>query len=429
MELTYTKLGKYELIKEIGRGSMGVVYVGHDPFADQSVAIKVAHAESLQDEEWGSRYRKMFFNEAHTAGLLTHPNIIKVYDAGIDNEICYLVMEYVEHAITLKSFCNPDALLPMETVVEIIFKCAKALDYAHRQGVIHRDIKPTNILLAGDRDVKISDFSIAHITKPDTNATLPMGMVGSPLYMSPEQITEDYITHQSDLFSLGVVMYELLTGKHPFAADNFSRLIHRIVNDTPYPLNEYRRDIPHALEKIVSRVLEKDRGRRYGMGGDLALDLSLAFRHLDRPEEAISAQERFIALKKLEFFCGFPDTEIGEIVRTGIWRYYENNMEILAEGELDDSFHLIVSGHVAVRKGGKDLSTLGQGDCFGEIGHANKVKSNVAILAKDQVSLLKMHSTMLGQLSLNCQARFLKAFLTTLVRRLSHPQPLRPRTG
>ena len=140
----------------------------------------------------------------------------------------------------------------------------------------------------------------------------------------------------------------------------------------------------------------------------------------------ISAQERFIALKKLEFFRGFSDAEIGEIVRTGIWRYYENNTGILAEGELDDSFHLIVSGHVAVRKGGKDLSTLGQGDCFGEIGHANKVKSSVAILAKGQVSLLKMHSTMLGQLSLNCQARFLKAFLTTLVRRLSHPQPSTP---
>ena len=151
------KLGKYEIRKQIGRGSMGVVYQGYDPFSDSLVAVKVARSEALKNPEAGARYRRMFFNEAHTAGKLKHPNIIEILDAGADGECCYIVMELVEGGKTLKSYCSADNLLPYEQVVEIIFKCAKALDYAHREGVIHRDIKPSNILINRDMDVKIGN--------------------------------------------------------------------------------------------------------------------------------------------------------------------------------------------------------------------------------------------------------------------------------
>lgn len=134
------KLGKYEVREEIDRGSMGVVYLGHDPYINRPVALKVAFLDSLNDQESGKRYRKMFFNEAHTAGLLTHPNVINIYDAGVDEDDCYIVMEYIEGGNTLKPYCSSDNLLPVNKVVEIIFKCANALDYAHRQGVVHRDI-------------------------------------------------------------------------------------------------------------------------------------------------------------------------------------------------------------------------------------------------------------------------------------------------
>ena len=241
------KLGKYEIKEQVGRGSMGVVYKGHDPFTDQDVAVKVAMSESLNDKESGERYRRMFFNEAHTAGTLKHPNIVEILDAGVeeaeDGDHCYIVMELIEKGDTLKSYCNAKNLLPYELVVEIIFKCAKALDYAHRNGVVHRDIKPTNILITKSRDVKIADFSIAHLMTSDTTSTMPMGFVGSPRYMSPEQVQEDVITNQTDLFSLGIVMYELLTGKHPFAADSFSRLIHMIINETHPPLSTHRSDV------------------------------------------------------------------------------------------------------------------------------------------------------------------------------------------
>ena len=414
------RLGKYEVLEEVGRGSMGTVYLGHDPYIDRRVAIKVAHAEQLNDEEGGDRYRKMFFNEAHTAGRLTHPNIIGIYDAGVDEDTCYIVMELVEGGNTLKEFCRADNLQPIDKVVEMIFKCAKALDYAHKQGVIHRDIKPTNILVTADDDVKIGDFSIAHLTKMDSTETMPMGLVGSPRYMSPEQVTEDYITSQTDLFSLGIIMYELLTGKHPFAAESFSRLVQRILNETPTDVHVLRSEIPESLSKIVNHALAKERDDRYQMGLDLASDLSKAFDSLlEAPQENITEQEQFVAVKQLDFFEGFPDAEIWEIVRAGKWQDYTDGDEIILEGELDDSFYIIVHGQVSVRKGGKDLRQLLSGDCFGEMGYLAKTKRTATIVAQGPTSLLKVNSTVISQVSLNCQVRFLKVFLRTLIHRLS----------
>lgn len=414
------RLGKYEVLQEVGRGSMGTVYLGHDPYIDRQVAIKVAHTDQLIDEDGGDRYRKMFFNEAHTAGRLTHPNIVGIYDAGVDGETCYIVMELVEGGETLKQFCRPENLLPVEKVVEMIFKCAKALDYAHKQGVIHRDIKPTNILVTADDDVKIADFSIAHLTKMDSTETMPMGLVGSPRYMSPEQVTEDYITSQTDIFSLGLIMYELLAGKHPFAADSFSRLVQRIVNEEPADIRQFRTDMPESLVKILNRALAKDRQERYAMGLDLASDLSKSFDTLlDTSEENISEQEQFNAVKALEFFDGFPDAEIWEIVRAGKWQDYLDREEIIVEGDLDDSFYIIINGSVSVQKGGKDLRSLNSGDCFGEMGYLAKTKRTATIAASGTTSLLKINSTVISQVSLNCQVRFLKVFLRTLIHRLS----------
>jgi len=418
-EITPSKLGKYEVVEEIDRGSMGTVYLGHDPYIDRPVAIKVAHAESLKDDESGAQFRKMFFNEAHTAGKLTHPNIISIHDAGVDGETCYIVMELVRGGRTLKDYCRADNLLPVDKVVEILFKCAKALDYAHREGVIHRDIKPTNILLNENRDVKIGDFSIAYITKLDSTETMPMGMVGSPRYMSPEQISEDMLNNQTDLFSLGVIMYELLTGKHPFQAENFSRLVQRILNEVPRPLREVRADLPEALEPIARKALAKDTGKRYAMGLDFAMDLSRAFDHLDQPLQEVSAEERFNAVKKLEFFQGFPDAEVWEIVRAATWQDCSDGDDIIREGELDDAFYIIVSGAVRVVKSERDLRTLVTGDCFGEMGYLAKTTRTATIVAKGETAIMKLNSTVINQVSLNCQVRFLKVFLRTLIHRLS----------
>jgi eukaryotic-like serine/threonine-protein kinase len=413
------KLGKYEVKSEIDRGSMGIVYLGHDPFVNRSVALKVALADSLNDNDSGERYRKMFFNEAHTAGSLTHPNIVSIFDAGVDEDTCYIVMEYIEGGDTLRSHSKPETLLPIEKVVEIIFKCANALDYAHRQGVTHRDIKPSNILITKDKDVKIGDFSIAHITKLDDTTTAPQGVMGSPRYMSPEQLKEEKITTQSDLFSLGVVMYELLTGRHPFLTDSFSRLVNIILNEEPPPMSDFRPDIPQVLQDIVSRAMKKDMNERYQMGLEFATDLSRAFDNLEAKQQDISAEEKFNMIKKLEFFQGFPDAEIWEILRASSWQEYKCDENIILEGELDDCFYIIVSGKVVVRKNGKTIRTLHMGDCFGEMGYLAKTKRTASIVAEEATALVKVNSTVISQVSLNCQVRFLKVFLRTLIHRLS----------
>jgi len=375
--------------------------------------------DELNDPEAGERYRKMFFNEAHTAGLLTHPNVINIYDAGVDEDNCYIVMEYIEGGKTLKQHCSSDNLLPVNKVVEIIFKCAKALDYAHRQGVVHRDIKPSNILFTPDQDVKIGDFSIAHLYNADSTTTQMGGMMGSPRYMSPEQLREEHVTTQTDLYSLGVVMYELLTGRQAFPADNFSQLVNKILNEEPPAMSDHRAGLPDALSNIVSRALEKDISNRYQMGLDLAADLTKAFDSLEKPKEDISAQEKFDAVKKLEFFTGFPDAEIWEILRASNWQEYDSNDDIIVEGDMDDCFYIIVKGDVEVMKNTSVIRTLQKGDCFGEMGYLAKTKRTASIKSRGQTALMKINSTVISQVSLNCQVRFLKVFLRTLIHRLS----------
>jgi len=414
-----TKLGKYEIQRQIGRGSMGIVYEGYDPYEDRRVAVKVALAESLSDPEVGPRYRKMFFNEAHTAGRLRHPNIVQIYDAGMDGDSCYIVMELIDGADTLRSYCRASNLLSYKRVVEIIFVCAKALDYAHRKGVIHRDIKPTNILLTRDGEVKIGDFSIAHLMTADTANTLPTGFVGSPRYMSPEQVQEDTITNQTDLFSLGIVMYELLTGNHPFAADGFSRLIHKIINEAPPALKTYRDDIPDILEKIIYHSLQKIPTRRYKMGLNLAADLSLAFDHLEQPETEIEIKEKFNAIHDLDFFRDFSDAEIWEIVRACSWQQYQAGEKVIAEGDIDDSFFIIISGVVEVRKNDTYVGLLETGDCFGEMGYLTKSSRTATIYARNDVTLMKINATLIEQVSTECQLHFTRMFLRTLVDRLA----------
>lgn len=412
-------LGKYEIRREVGRGSMGAVFEAYDPYIDRPVAVKLALADALKDKASGERFRKMFFNEAHTAGMLRHPNILDIFDAGVDEDKCYIVMELVEDGATIKEHCRPEGLLPINEAAEIVFKCAKALDYAHKQGVIHRDIKPTNILLTGTMDVKIADFSIAHIARNDMSETMPMGFVGSPRYMSPEQVQEDEITNQTDLFSLGIVAYELFTGHHPFGGETFSSLIHKVINEDPIPMKRFRSDLPDLLERIIFKALEKSPQRRYRTGLDFASELSMLFTHLDQPQTDIPAQEKFNYVKDLDFFRGFPDSEIWEIIRASVWQEADLDEVIIEEGDVDDAFFIITAGAVSVTKDGQHLSDLTEGDCFGEMGYLNRIKRSATVTATKPVSIMKVNSTLIEQVTQECQLRFCKVFLRVLVERLS----------
>src|SRR6201992_142147 len=262
------KIGKYVVIKEVGRGSTGIVYLSHDPYYGRDVAIKVYNVDASGDENRKRISRKMFLSEAHLVGMLQHPHILPIYDAGEEGGHCYIVTEHVHGARTLAAYCRPDNLLRIDNTVEIIFKCAKALHNAHSRGVIHRDIKPSNIMLTQDSDVRIIDFGIALVS--DSDISRIEGIAGSPSYMSPEQVQSLDLTNRSDLYSLGAVMYELLTGSRPFRAGNLQKLLHQIVYATPPPIHTLRKEIPEELETVVAMALQKDPGKRYKSGLDFA---------------------------------------------------------------------------------------------------------------------------------------------------------------
>jgi serine/threonine protein kinase len=412
------RLGKYDVIEPVGKGSMGIVYRGHDPYIDRPVAIKVAIADFLKDKESGDRYRKMFFNEAHTAGKLQHPNILHIFDAGVEGDTCYIVMELVEGADTIKTHTQANNLLPLPKVAEIIFKCAKALDYAHSQDVVHRDIKPSNLLLTRDKDVKVADFSIAHVNRADADMALATGFVGSPRYMSPEQIQEETVSSQSDLFSLGIVMYEMLIGRHPFGGESFSKLIYQIVNEEHIPLWEVRQDLPEELERIIAKCLNKDLRHRYKSGLELAGDLSQMFSHLE-VTQPIPVQEKFDEVRALEFFSGLSDAELKELIRAVVWEEHPQGDNVIIEGEMGDSFYILVHGTVAVKKGDKVVGSLTAGECFGEMAYLNRARRSATITASSPVGLMKINAILMEQLSTDAQLHFHREFLKTLIKRLS----------
>ena len=411
------RIGKYVIINEVGQGSSGRVYLSHDPYYGRDVAIKVYNsAAEAEDEQKANLARKMFFNEAQMMGRLQHPNILPVHDAGEENGDYYVVTEHVHGARTLAAYCKSDNLLRVDDVIEIVFKCAKALHYAHSRGVIHRDIKPSNIMLTLDNDVRIIDFGIALVS--DSDVSRIEGIAGSPSYMSPEQVQSGDITPYTDLYSLGAVMYELLTGFRPFRASSLSKLLHQIVYATPPPIHTLRSDVSEELEELVSQALQKEPENRFKNGLDLAGRLTHVFQALRNQNEHIDKQERFDTLRTLAFFHDFSHEEIWEILRASEWREYNEDDEIIREGEMDDRFYVIVDGEVVVRSGRREMGTIGAGQGFGETSYVCGARRTATIAAKSAVTLVRVSSTLLEQASSSCQLRFNKVFLRSLIEHL-----------
>jgi serine/threonine protein kinase len=417
------KIGKYVIINEVGRGSTGIVYLSHDPYYGRDVAIKVYNIETGGDDNRKRIARKMFLSEAHMVGMLQHPNILPIYDAGEENGHCYIVTEHVHGARTLAAYCRPDNLLRIDDVVEIIYKAARALHYAHSRGVIHRDIKPSNIMLTLDSDVRIIDFGIALIA--DSDISRIEGIAGSPSYMSPEQVQSIDLTNSSDLYSLGAVMYELLTGNRPFRAGNLQKLLHQIVYATPPPIHTLRPDIPEELENVTAMALQKDPAKRYRTGLDFAAALTRVHQKLRTQYNRLDRQEQFSLLRKLKFFHEFSHEEIWEVLRASSWQDYADGEEIVKEGEMDDRFYIIVQGLVTVARNGNTMGRMSAGECFGETSYVRGAKRTSTITATGPVTAMKVSSTLLEQVSAQCQLRFNKVFLRNVINRLqSSEKPL-----
>jgi serine/threonine protein kinase len=422
------RIGKYEIRKKLGEGATSEVYLGRDPFAGRDVAVKVIFPEVLKDKERGRMYRHLLVTEASLAGKLTHPHIVQIFDAVVTDDESYIVMEYVAGG-TLEPFCSPSTLMPVDRLVEIVFKCTRALDYAQRLGITHRDIKPANILLVrpGDihdksgGDIKISDFGAALMAGTDQTQTQVSG-VGSPAYMSPQQVRDQALNHQTDIYSLGVVMYQLLTGRLPFQASSNYAMVYQICNAEPPPPSTFRTDVPVSLDAVVARAMQKDLASRYQTWEEFSHDLAKSFRNkqLASRQQDFPDSEKFETLRVLPFFDQFSDVEIWEVVRFSRWDVMTPNTIIMKDNEPGDFFAFLLEGELRVAKLGTPLGQLEPGDCFGEMaiirrgGHVR----GADVMALTTAKVVSISGDALRHASDACRMHFFQGFLDVVARRL-----------
>jgi eukaryotic-like serine/threonine-protein kinase len=412
------KIGKYEVIRKLGDGATGSVYLARDAFADREVAIKLVPQSALKDSASGKVLHRLFLTEASLAGKLVHPHIVEIYDAVADEDSAYIVMEYVPGG-TLQRFTRADHLPGLSDVIEIVYKCTRALDFASRLGVIHRDIKPANILIKSDTDIKITDFGAAAMLT--TTRTVVDG-IGTPAYMSPEQHLNKAVNHQTDIYALGVVMFQLLTGRLPFQADNIAALAHQVLNSEPPLPSEFRRDLPREIDVVVRRAIERDLAARYLRWEQFSNDLAaIASQGAPLPRQGALETEKFNILRSLAFFRGFSDIELWEVTRFSEWRTAAADEPIVREGERGDFFCILVSGEARVIRKGHLITTLKPGECFGEMAYlAGGDKARIAdVVAAGEARLIRIAIAALERASEMCRLNFDRAFLRALVERLT----------
>jgi serine/threonine protein kinase len=413
------RIGKYEIKAKLGEGATSEVYLCDDPFNSREVAVKVVSEDKLEQSDDGRLTRKLFITEASLAGKLNHPHIVQIFDAVVGDELSYIVMEYVPGG-TLETFCSKDNLLPIDKIVEIIFKCTRALDFAHRLGVTHRDIKPANILTTGETDIKISDFGAALMSTVDQTQ---VAGIGSPAYMSPQQIKEHPLDHRTDIYSLGVVMFQLLTGQLPFQASNNYSMMYQITNVEPPLASSLRREIPLSVDKIVRKAMQKELDRRYETWEAFSLDLAEAFRseNLGDQSEEVADSEKFSTLRALSFFDEFSDAELWEVMRISTWENLPAETVIMQDGDKGEFFCVLAQGEVKVTKRKKLLNILSPGECFGEMAYlsrtGNERSADVSTMSESRVIRIKTED--LDAASDACRYRFDRAFMGILVERLA----------
>jgi eukaryotic-like serine/threonine-protein kinase len=409
------QVGKYDIRRQLGRGATGTVYLAVDTFSNKEVALKVIEPEVFRDPEFGSVYRSQFLNEASLAGKLKHPHIVNILDAVVQEEAGHIAMEIVTGG-DLSQHADPDHLLPIGDVLQIGFKCCGALDYAFREGIVHRDIKPANIMIAEGTNVKISDFGAAFLRKSQAVQSVSMG---SPYYMSPEQIEGKELTHHSDMYSLGVVLYELLTGHRPFMADSLEGLVKKILQMPPAAPSTLRTGLPKAIDLIVLRVLGKRPEHRYPTWAEFALDLSNAVK-LVLPPEAIPDSEKYVALKRVEMLSGLSDSEIWELAHAGHWYRQPARASLIKENDSGNSFFFLAQGQVKVTRQGRLLNMIDERECFGEMAYirGGQLPRHATVESVTPVLVSEFQPEALEKMSVDAQLHLTRALVKNLVDRL-----------
>ncbi|HEY6242246.1 MAG TPA: serine/threonine-protein kinase [Burkholderiales bacterium] len=409
------QVGKYDVQKALGKGATGVVYLAKDTFTGKEVALKTIEPEVFRDPEFGTVYRSHFQNEASLAGKLRHPHIAAILDAVVLEDSGHIAMEYVKGG-DLSRHVAAENLLPVADVLQIAFKCCGALEYAAREGIVHSDIKPSNLMIDEGTDVKIADFGAAYLRKSQAVQTAAMG---SPYYMSPEQIAGKELTFHSDMYSLGVSLYELLTGRKPFTADSLEMLVQKIQTQEPVPPGKVRPGLPKSVDAVVLRAMAKKPQHRYPSWAEFANDLSNVVQEV-LPANTVPDSEKYVALKKVEMLAGLSDTEFWELARAGEWLRVPSNQTIVNENARGKSFYFIGKGQAKVTRQGRLLNMINEGECFGEMAYirGGDIPRNATVESVTELLLAKFRPEAIGKMSLGAQLYLIRALCRNLADRL-----------
>jgi serine/threonine protein kinase len=410
------QIGKFQLLKVLGKGASATVYLALDTFSGNEVALKVLDPEVVQSPDFDRTTTMQFMTEASLAGKLSHPHIVSILEASVSEDSGYIALEYVPGG-DLFQYTTPGKLLSPEDAIQVAFKCCGALDYAFRQGIVHRDIKPANIMVVSGTDIKVADFGAAYL-RAETGAQL--GAIGSPSYMSPEQVKGEPLDYRSDMFALGVVLYQLFTGQLPFAAPTLDELFDKILGDPTAAPSSLRPGLSKDIDGIILRMMVKNPEERYPSWADVALDIAKVGR-LSVYQSTIPDSEKFLALKKVGLLSQLDDAGLWELAQAGKWSRVPPRAVLVREGETGKSLFFLGSGNAKVTRQGRLLNVLDAGECIGEMAYIKEggILRQATVETMADVLLVEFEQEMLAGVSLKCRYQLSLALMHSLVDRLS----------
>ncbi len=401
--------GRYKIISKAGKGGMAVVYKARDPVLGRTVALKVdkkkIDGKVVKDQKSLSACLK----EARLAAQFIHPNIAITYDAGFANNRFFIALEFIDGA-GLQIHSKRDNRLSVIKVLEIIYNVCHALSYIHQKGCVHLDIKPSNIMMTSEGEVKLMDFGIAHILSENREKTSNK-IQGTIFYMSPEQASGNKkLDARSDIYSLGVVMYELLTAKRPFTGDDFYQIIYQIVNKEPESIINYVPDISPQIDKIVQKAMNKDPEKRFKSSKLFADALHEVIKGSDSTVLNKLDKKKLSLLKRIKIFTHFQDSDFSELIKISSWKHYEQSAWIIDEGIGSISnIYIVIIGKVLVFLG-EDIKILKQGEFFGDTSVLYDIKSQIKIMADMDCVIMIINANLLNKAPDSLQVKFLREF-------------------